>query len=66
MRQADRDVEVDLVVRRELIGSAEVQELARAAALRKIADIFDEGVPRLGQLTVEVEGGLAGEVVRAS
>ena len=42
MRQADRDVEVDLVVRREFIGSAEVQELARAAALRKIADIFDK------------------------
>ena len=53
------------MVRREFIGSAEVQELTGAAALRKIADIFDEGVPRLGHLTVEVEGGLASEVVRA-
>jgi len=54
------------VVRRELVGSAEVQNLAGTTALRKIAGIFYEGVPRFGELTVEIEGGLSGEVVRAS
>ena len=66
MGEADSDVEIDLVVRRELVGSAEVQNLAGTTALRKIAGIFYEGIPGFGELTVEVKGGLAGEVVRSS
>jgi hypothetical protein len=64
--EADGDVEIDLVVTRKFVGSAKVKKLARTTAFGKIAGIFDEGVPGLGQLAVEVERGLAGEVVLAS
>lgn len=66
MRKPDSRVEIDLMMRRKLVGSPEVQELPGAAALGEIADVFDEGIPGFAQLTVKVKGGLAGEVVRAS
>lgn len=59
-------MEIDLLATRKFVGGAEVKELARTAAFGKIADIFDEGVPGLAQLSIEVERGLAGEVVFAS
>jgi hypothetical protein len=64
--EADGDVEIDLVVTRKFVGGTEVKDLARTAAFGKLAGIFDEGVPGLGQLAIEVERGLAGEVVLAS
>jgi hypothetical protein len=64
--EAEGDVEIDLVVTPKFVGGAEVKELARTAAFGKIAGIFDEGVPGRGQLAIEVEGDLAGEVVLAS
>jgi len=42
------EVEIDLVVRRQLVGRAHVEELAGAATFGEIASIFDEGVPGLG------------------
>jgi hypothetical protein len=54
------------VSRSEFIGASKVQQLARSTALREITSVFDEDVPRFGQLTVENERGLSSEVVRAS
>jgi len=45
--------------------ASEVQQLARSTALREITGIFDEGIPRLGQLTVEKECGFTSKVVLA-
>ena len=61
--EADSDVKIDLVMRRELVGGAEMQNLAGAASLREIAGVFDEGVPGFSELAVEEEGRLAREVV---
>jgi len=53
-------VKVDLVSGSEFISAARVQNLARSAAVREIAGIFEERIPRLGQLRSKC--GLTGKV----
>ena len=64
--QSDREVEIDLVPRRQFVGTSKVQQMPRAASLRKIARILDERIPRFAQLAVDKECGLPRECVLAS
>src|SRR6516162_179752 len=59
MCQPHRRMEVDLVMRRELVGGSNMQQLSRAAALRDVGSIFDKGVPRYAQLPIEEHRQLA-------
>ena len=61
-RKAEAEVKIELLVGRDLVRRARVDEVLRASALRKLAAVFDEGVPAAGELPVNVEAGLAGQI----
>jgi hypothetical protein len=64
--QAEADVKIQLLVRGEFAGSAQMEEMLRASALGEVAGVFDEGVALRGELSVEQETGLTGQIARRS
>ncbi len=64
-RQAEPAMKVQLLMRRKLVGRPEIDEMRGAAALGKVAGVFNVRVPGAGELAVEVGACLAGEVVPA-
>src|SRR5271170_1328257 len=55
-------MKIQLLVRRNLVGRAEIDDVLRSSALRKCAGVFDIGVPRRSKLPIEVHAGLPGQV----
>src|SRR5271168_2533406 len=55
-------MKVQLLVRRNLVGRAEIDDVLRSSALRKAAGIFDVSVPWGRELPIEVHAGLPGQV----
>ncbi len=53
-RNSEAPMKIKLLMQRELVGRAEIDHVLRSAALGKSAGIFDVGVPRLGELAVEI------------
>src|SRR5271165_2129099 len=52
-RQANADMSIDLLPGRDLIGCAEMQQVARSTALRKVSRILDKRVHGFGKLPVQ-------------
>ena len=55
---------VELLVGRNLIRRAEMQQVPRAAALRKVAGVFNERVRWFGKLTIQEKSGLSCKIAR--
>ena len=65
VREPGRHLKIDLVSGSKLIRASQVQDPPRPTTVREIPGIFEERIPRLAQLTIDKECGLAGEVVLA-
>ena len=55
-------MEIELLIWRRLVSHAEIDQVLWTSALGKISGIFDVGIQRLQELTVDIETRLAGEV----
>jgi len=60
-RQARTHMNIDLLLVRDLIGCAEMQQVARSTALWKVSRILDKPVHGFGQLPVQEKGRFAGK-----
>src|ERR1700733_9540663 len=59
-------MDVELIMGRNLIGDAQMEQVLRASALRKLTGIFDECVHRARDLSVQQKSGLSGKVTRVN
>jgi hypothetical protein len=64
--QAYSDMEVNLLLLGDLQSCSEVQQVPRPIIFRKVAGVFDKGIPRLRQLTIYKERRFASHISRAA
>ena len=55
-------MDVDLLSRRNFIRRAEMQQMPRPAALRKVAGVLDERIQRFCELPIQEESRLSGKI----
>ena len=61
-RESKTGMKIDLLIVRELKRGADVEDMHGSAALVKVAGVFDEGIPASGELAIELEAGLTGDI----
>ena len=61
-RKTNADLNIHLLLGRNLIGGAEMQQMTRPAALRKVTRILDKCVHWFSKLTIEEKSGLANNI----
>jgi hypothetical protein len=64
-RKPDSRMQIELLLRCDLISRSEVQKVTRSPDLRKVACVFGKRVPSLSQLSIHKKGGLAHNPVGA-